>query len=188
MIIVAKKPLVATLALCSVIGIFLFMSFTPSNLEYTPLALRKFSEPAQKQVMDAHNAFTHAIDSALNDAKSGATPKEPAQDTPQVVEKQAELETMPKAIVKDDLEFTETPFMPKMANETLKAQLGNAAWKLFHTILARYPDKPSKQERLTLQQYILLFAQVYPCGDCARHFQQLLAKFPPQTGSCKKIG
>ncbi|CDR42204.1 CYFA0S08e04786g1_1 [Cyberlindnera fabianii] len=79
--------------------------------------------------------------------------------------------------------FVEIPFMPKMTNETLKAELGNAAWKLFHTILARYPEKPSQQERDTLTQYIYLFAKVYPCGDCARHFNQLLKKFPPQTSS-----
>lgn len=83
------------------------------------------------------------------------------------------------------VEFTETPFMPKMANETLKAQLGNASWKLFHTILARYPAKPTVQERNTLENYIQLFAQVYPCGDCARHFQKLLKKYPPQTSSRK---
>ncbi|GEQ68690.1 hypothetical protein JCM33374_g2358 [Metschnikowia sp. JCM 33374] len=82
-------------------------------------------------------------------------------------------------------EFTETPFMPKMANETLKAQLGNSAWHLFHTILARYPDKPSISEKSTLKQYIHLFAQVYPCGDCARHFTQLLAKYPVQVESRK---
>lgn len=86
---------------------------------------------------------------------------------------------------KQQVEFTETPFMPKMANETLKAQLGNASWKLFHTILARYPDKPTVQERNTLENYIQLFAQVYPCGDCARHFQKLLKKYPPQTSSRK---
>ncbi|CCE82975.1 Piso0_002746 [Millerozyma farinosa CBS 7064] len=90
-----------------------------------------------------------------------------------------------KQAINDGSDLTSQPFMPKMANETLKAQLGNAAWKLFHTILARYPDKPSQQERTTLEQYIRLFAQVYPCGDCARHFQELLSKFPPQTGSRK---
>ena len=87
-------------------------------------------------------------------------------------------------VLENKEKFTEIPFMPKMANETLKAQLGNASWKLFHTILARYPDEPSDQERNTLENYIHLFAQVYPCGDCARHFTKLLAKHPPQT----KIG
>lgn len=81
--------------------------------------------------------------------------------------------------------FTETPFMPKMANETLKAKLGNSAWHLFHTVLARYPDKPTILEKTTLKLYIHLFAQVYPCGDCARHFLKLLAKYPVQVESRK---
>ncbi|KAK6205293.1 ERV/ALR sulfhydryl oxidase domain-containing protein [Scheffersomyces amazonensis] len=88
-------------------------------------------------------------------------------------------------LISENLGITETPFMPQMNNATLKAQLGNAAWKLFHTILARYPDKPSVQERNTLSQYIQLFGQIYPCGDCARHFQKLLKKYPPQTSSRK---
>ncbi|RLV91209.1 FAD-linked sulfhydryl oxidase ERV2 [Spathaspora sp. JA1] len=82
-------------------------------------------------------------------------------------------------------EITEIPFMPKMANATLRAELGRASWKLFHTILARYPDTPSESERKTLENYINLFAQVYPCGDCARHFMKLLQKYPPQTKSRK---
>lgn len=86
-----------------------------------------------------------------------------------------------------DLEgsLTETPFMPKMANETLKAQLGNSAWHLLHTVLARFPEEPSASEKSTLKQFVHLFAQVYPCGDCARHFQKLLKKYPPQVGSRK---
>lgn len=82
-------------------------------------------------------------------------------------------------------EFTETPFMPQMTNATLKAQLGNSAWHLLHVVLARYPDKPTDQEKNTLKQYIHLFGQIYPCGDCARHFQKLLKKFPPQVSSRK---
>lgn len=79
----------------------------------------------------------------------------------------------------------DTPFMPKMANETLKAELGNAAWKLLHTILARYPDQPTQEQKNHLSAYVSSFAQVYPCGDCARHFIKLLAKYPPQVNSRK---
>lgn len=73
--------------------------------------------------------------------------------------------------------------MAKMGNETLKAELGRASWKLFHTIMAQYPETPTKQEQTTLTNYIYLFSQVYPCGECAEHFQKLLAKFPPQVSS-----
>lgn len=79
----------------------------------------------------------------------------------------------------------DTPFMPKMANETLKAELGNASWKLLHTILSRYPDEPTTDQKSHLKSYINSFAQVYPCGDCARHFIKLLGKYPPQLNSRK---
>lgn len=79
----------------------------------------------------------------------------------------------------------DTPFMPKMGNATLRKELGNASWKLFHTILARYPDDPTDAQKLHLKTYIYTFAQVYPCGDCARHFIKLLGKYPPQVGSRK---
>lgn len=34
-----------------------------------------------------------------------------------------------------------------------------------------------------MEKYIHYFAQLYPCGDCARHFAKLLEKNPPQTSS-----
>ncbi|KAJ3564952.1 hypothetical protein NPX13_g7671 [Xylaria arbuscula] len=72
---------------------------------------------------------------------------------------------------------------PKLENATIKAELGRASWKLFHTMMARFPEKPSEEDSLALKTYIKLFARLYPCGDCASHFQQLLKKFPPQIGS-----
>ncbi|KAG8976575.1 hypothetical protein FRC05_003414 [Tulasnella sp. 425] len=47
--------------------------------------------------------------------------------------------------------------MPKLGNATAKAELGRASWKLL----------------------------LYPCGECAQEFQQLLKKYPPQTSSRK---
>lgn len=49
--------------------------------------------------------------------------------------------------------------------------------------MAKFPDKPTEDDSTALANYIHLFARLYPCGDCARHFQQLLAKFPPQVTS-----
>lgn len=49
--------------------------------------------------------------------------------------------------------------------------------------MARFPEHPTKDESLALKTYISLFARLYPCGDCAKHFQKVLAKYPPQTGS-----
>ncbi|KAA8642079.1 hypothetical protein EYZ11_005624 [Aspergillus tanneri] len=73
--------------------------------------------------------------------------------------------------------------MPRLGNDTAKAELGRATWKYFHTMLARYPEKPTKEQQETLRTYIYLFAQLYPCGECATHFQGHLAKYPPQVSS-----
>ncbi|KAM0794348.1 ERV/ALR sulfhydryl oxidase domain-containing protein [Usnea florida] len=73
--------------------------------------------------------------------------------------------------------------MGKIGNETIKAELGRAAWKLLHTTMAKFPDKPSKDEQTALFSYIHLFARLYPCGECAGHFRQILNHYPPQVSS-----
>ncbi|KAA8911968.1 hypothetical protein TRICI_003654 [Trichomonascus ciferrii] len=75
------------------------------------------------------------------------------------------------------------PIMAKMGNETIRAELGRAAWKVFHTILAQYPEHPTDHDRQTLTSYIHLFSRVYPCRECAEHFQVLLKRYPPQVSS-----
>lgn len=50
-------------------------------------------------------------------------------------------------------------------------------------MMARFPEKPTDEERTALKTYIQLFARLYPCGDCASHFQKLLERYPPQTSS-----
>ncbi|KAJ5096982.1 FAD-linked sulfhydryl oxidase ERV2 [Penicillium angulare] len=75
--------------------------------------------------------------------------------------------------------------MPKLGNETVKAELGRATWKYFHTVMARFPEKPTQDEQDALRSYIHLFARLYPCGECAEHFQGHLNKYPPQVSSRK---
>ncbi|KAK5173404.1 uncharacterized protein LTR77_002085 [Saxophila tyrrhenica] len=72
---------------------------------------------------------------------------------------------------------------PKLGNETAKAELGRASWKLFHTMMARFPENPTADESAALKSYIHLFQRLYPCGECAGHFGEILKRFPPQVGS-----
>lgn len=72
---------------------------------------------------------------------------------------------------------------PKMGNETAKAELGRATWKYLHTVMARFPDKPTVEESSALKSFISLFQRLYPCGECAEHFGTILKKFPPQVSS-----
>lgn len=76
-----------------------------------------------------------------------------------------------------------TPIAPKLGNETIKAELGRAAWRLFHTTMARFPEKPTADERAALKTYVYLFQRLYPCGECAGHFGKILDKYPPQVSS-----
>ncbi|KAF8554909.1 hypothetical protein OG21DRAFT_1385292, partial [Imleria badia] len=73
--------------------------------------------------------------------------------------------------------------MSKLGNETAKAELGRATWRLLHTMTLRYPEKPTQDEREALEAYMYLTARLYPCGECATEFQALLKQFPPQTAS-----
>ncbi|GFP59540.1 hypothetical protein ACSS6W_010899 [Trichoderma asperelloides] len=72
---------------------------------------------------------------------------------------------------------------PKLENATLKAELGRATWKFMHTMVARFPEEPTDEERKTLETFVYLFSRLYPCGDCAKHFRGILEKYPPQTSS-----
>lgn len=73
--------------------------------------------------------------------------------------------------------------MTKLGNETARAELGRATWKLLHTITLRYPEKPTQDQRDALNSYLHLSSRLYPCGECAAEFQKLLKKYPPQTSS-----
>ncbi|GLA27669.1 hypothetical protein ACMYSQ_003157 [Aspergillus niger] len=93
------------------------------------------------------------------------------------------LEKSTQAVVsKDDLTKGEV-VMPRLGNATAKAELGRATWKYFHTMLARYPEDPTEEQQETLRSFIYLFARLYPCGECASHFQGHLKKYPPQVSS-----
>ncbi|CEH19578.1 thiol oxidase [Ceraceosorus bombacis] len=73
--------------------------------------------------------------------------------------------------------------MAKLGNESAKAELGRATWKFLHTMTLRFPDEPSASDREALLSFFHLFSRLYPCGECAEHFQQLLRDLPPQTSS-----
>ncbi|RKP11142.1 ERV/ALR sulfhydryl oxidase domain-containing protein [Thamnocephalis sphaerospora] len=73
--------------------------------------------------------------------------------------------------------------MSELGNSTIRAELGRASWRLLHTMASRYPKRPTEDEREALRSFIYLFARLYPCGQCARHFQVILANNPPEVSS-----
>ncbi|KAJ3131608.1 hypothetical protein HK100_006196 [Physocladia obscura] len=59
-----------------------------------------------------------------------------------------------------------TPIMGAMKNETIKAELGRSAWRLLHTMAGKFPAKPTQAQMTAMNDFIYLFGQLYPCGDC----------------------
>ncbi|CEP64575.1 flavin-linked sulfhydryl oxidase LALA0_S12e02080g [Lachancea lanzarotensis] len=89
------------------------------------------------------------------------------------------------APLKDTTSRLQSSIMPSMPDQKAKEALGRASWKYFHTVLARFPDEPTPAEREKLDQFLRLYAELYPCGECSEHFVKMLAKWPPQTSSRK---
>ncbi|EJS41334.1 erv2p [Saccharomyces arboricola H-6] len=80
-------------------------------------------------------------------------------------------------------EIEKQTIMPLMGDDQVKKEVGRASWKYFHTLLARFPDEPTPEEREKLSTFIELYAELYPCGECSYHFVKLIEKFPIQTSS-----
>lgn len=47
--------------------------------------------------------------------------------------------------------------------------------------ILRLVQEPTPDQRDALDSYFHLFSRLYPCGECATEFQQLLRKYPPQV-------
>ncbi|ORX45614.1 FAD-dependent thiol oxidase [Piromyces finnis] len=71
--------------------------------------------------------------------------------------------------------------MSELGDPVVRAELGRATWHLLHSITSRFPEEPTEEESDALTQFIFLTARLYPCGDCAKHFQRMLEKIPYST-------
>ncbi|KAJ1847008.1 Flavin-linked sulfhydryl oxidase of the mitochondrial IMS [Coemansia sp. RSA 2703] len=57
--------------------------------------------------------------------------------------------------------------------------LGRATWTFLHTMAAYYPEKADPKQQETMRSLLTSFSQFYPCGRCASHLRQEMAKHPP---------
>lgn len=71
----------------------------------------------------------------------------------------------------------------KMTNQEIRERLGRSTWTLLHTMGATYPAFPTAQHKKDMMNFIYLLSSLFPCGDCARHFQKLLDSLPPRVSS-----
>lgn len=80
----------------------------------------------------------------------------------------------------------------------------NSIFFIRHTMTLRFPEviiyivvighaihlllqHPTRDEREALDSYFRLTSRLYPCGECAEEFQELLKQFPPQVSDLSCI-
>ena len=59
--------------------------------------------------------------------------------------------------------------------------------RLIHTMAGKFPYEPTKDQQTAMLDFIYLFARLYPCGDCAKHFKQILEANPPNVTNRESI-
>jgi FAD-linked sulfhydryl oxidase len=64
-----------------------------------------------------------------------------------------------------------------------RAEVGRATWTFLHTLAAQLPDQPSRQQQKDVKALVELLTRVYPCGECADHWRELVKRSPPDVGS-----
>ena len=72
---------------------------------------------------------------------------------------------------------------PSSEGSVTSSDVGRAAWMLFHTVAAEFPERPSRKEREAAKRFFLALPHVYPCKKCADHFADVLKHEPPRVGS-----
>lgn len=74
-------------------------------------------------------------------------------------------------------------FSHRSNQHVTKEELGRATWVLLHTLAAQFPEHPTRQQQKDARQFIDSLTRMYPCGDCAAHFQELVRRDPPIVSS-----
>lgn len=62
----------------------------------------------------------------------------------------------------------------QQAESVTKEELGRATWVFLHTLAAQFPERPSRQQQRDARQLMDSFTRIYPCADCAQHFQEIV--------------
>lgn len=64
-----------------------------------------------------------------------------------------------------------------------REELGRATWLVLHSIAAQYPEKPTRRQKKDARVFIDALSRMYPCAECAEHFQNVVASHPPDVKS-----
>lgn len=179
----ARRPRVGFLAIVLTVFMLFFFMARPGVGSAAIDRIKKTADAIYEDDWNRPGADAVEAESLLREADKlghpseqkpqeiAAKPVEPAK--PAAHDTGAQLEKL----------LTGKPISSKMQNQTARAELGRAAWRFLHTVLAQYPEEATQDDRDTLINFLHLFSRVYPCRECAEHFQIYLAKYPPQVST-----
>uniref|UniRef100_A0A914PNR8 Sulfhydryl oxidase n=1 Tax=Panagrolaimus davidi TaxID=227884 RepID=A0A914PNR8_9BILA len=68
-----------------------------------------------------------------------------------------------------------------------KDELGRSTWNLLHTMAAYYPEKPSTEEKKTMETTLISLSKTYPCSYCADDFRKDLKVHPPKLENREEL-
>ncbi|KAJ2159774.1 Flavin-linked sulfhydryl oxidase of the mitochondrial IMS [Coemansia sp. RSA 552] len=61
--------------------------------------------------------------------------------------------------------------------------LGRATWTFLHTMAAYYPERAEPKQQDMMRSLLGSFSHFYPCGRCASHLREEMAKHPPPVAT-----
>lgn len=79
------------------------------------------------------------------------------------------------------------PTRPESECPLDRDSLGSNTWSVLHTIAAKYPMRPSPEDKSNMQEFIRLVSILYPCSYCAKEFRDDIKELPPKLGSRKDL-
>ncbi|KNA16647.1 hypothetical protein SOVF_087170 [Spinacia oleracea] len=71
----------------------------------------------------------------------------------------------------------------KASKPVTKEDLGRSTWTFLHTLAAQYPERPTRQQKKDVKELMAILSRMYPCKECADHFNEVLRANPVQAGS-----
>lgn len=63
------------------------------------------------------------------------------------------------------------------------SEWGPAAWKFLHAVTFAFPEQPTLNEQVAVEQLFASLRFVLPCAQCRTHFDAELRAHPPDTRS-----
>lgn len=64
-----------------------------------------------------------------------------------------------------------------------KEEVGRSTWVFLHSVAAQYPAEPTRQQKKDAKMLVDCLTRLYPCAECAQHFQDIVRDNPPEVDS-----